>query len=94
MVLNQYQDNGKTVGCLGGTASTDFATGAPNCIGGAQFVTHSINYNNWLPNASARYRIETAHSLLGKALIEAAGTASNRTRVVGRREKAETDAAR
>ncbi|HEY5082800.1 MAG TPA: xanthine dehydrogenase small subunit [Bauldia sp.] len=44
--------------------------------------------------ASARYRIETAHSLLGKALIEAAGTASNRTRVVGRREKAETDAAR
>jgi iron complex outermembrane recepter protein len=57
MVLNQYQDNGKTVGCLGGRASTDFATGAPNCIGGAQFVTHSINYNNWLPNGSARYRI-------------------------------------
>ena len=47
MVLNQYQDNGKTVGCLGGTASTDFVTGAPICIGGAQFVTHSINYNNW-----------------------------------------------
>jgi xanthine dehydrogenase small subunit len=44
--------------------------------------------------ASARYRIETAHSLLGKALIEAAGTASNRTRVVGRREKVEIDAAR
>ena len=57
MVLNQYQDNGKTVGCLGGTTSTDFATGAPNCVGGAQFVTHSINYNNWLPNGSARYRI-------------------------------------
>ena len=57
MVLNQYQDNGKTVGCLGGKASTDFVTGAPNCIGGAQFVTHSINYNNVLPNASARYRI-------------------------------------
>jgi xanthine dehydrogenase small subunit len=44
--------------------------------------------------ASARYRIETAHSLLGKALIEAAGTASNRTRVVGRREKVEIDATR
>jgi xanthine dehydrogenase small subunit len=44
--------------------------------------------------ASARYRMETAHSLLGKALIEAAGTATNRTRVVGQREKVEADAAR
>jgi xanthine dehydrogenase small subunit len=38
--------------------------------------------------ASARYRSETAHALLGKALIEAAGTGSARTRVVGRREVA------
>ena len=38
--------------------------------------------------ASARYRMETAHSLLGKALIEAAGTSSVRTRVTGQREKA------
>ncbi len=37
--------------------------------------------------ATARYRIETAHALLGKALIEASGTASTRTRVVGHREK-------
>jgi xanthine dehydrogenase small subunit len=37
--------------------------------------------------ASARYRAETAHALLGKALIEAAGTSSSRTRVLGRREK-------
>ncbi len=36
--------------------------------------------------ASAKYRIETAHALLGKALIECAGTASSRTRVVGFRE--------
>ena len=36
--------------------------------------------------ASARYRIETAHALLGKALIEAAGTATTRTRIVGHRE--------
>jgi len=36
--------------------------------------------------ASARYRTETAHALLGKALIESAGTASNRTRIVGQRE--------
>jgi xanthine dehydrogenase small subunit len=37
--------------------------------------------------ASARYRAETAHALLGKALIEAAGTTSARTRLTGFREK-------
>ena len=36
--------------------------------------------------ASARYRTETAHALLGKALIEAAGTATGRTRVHAHRE--------
>ncbi|MHA1549049.1 MAG: xanthine dehydrogenase small subunit [Alphaproteobacteria bacterium] len=36
--------------------------------------------------ASARYRLETAHALLGKALIELAGTESRRTRIIGRRE--------
>jgi xanthine dehydrogenase small subunit len=36
--------------------------------------------------ASARYRTETAHALLGKALIEAAGTTSARTRIAGLRE--------
>ncbi len=36
--------------------------------------------------ASAKYRAETAHALLGKALIEAAGTVSSRTRVTGFRE--------
>ena len=35
----------------------------------------------------ARYRTETAHALLGKALIEAAGTASSRTRIMGQRER-------
>jgi xanthine dehydrogenase small subunit len=35
--------------------------------------------------ASARYRNETAHALLGKALIEAAGTTSVRTRILGHR---------
>ena len=38
--------------------------------------------------ASARYRAETAQALLGKALIEAVGTASVRTRVTGHRERA------
>ena len=62
MTLNQYQDNGKTVGCLGGTLSTYPASrpfaGAPACVGGAAFVTHSINYNNWLPTLTARYRVQ------------------------------------
>jgi len=31
--------------------------GAPECIGGAAFVSHSINYNNWLPTLTARYRV-------------------------------------
>jgi iron complex outermembrane receptor protein len=68
MTLNQYQDNANfkgssgIVGCLGGTPSTfpaaaGFAAGAPACIGGAAFVTHSIDYNNWLPTITARYRV-------------------------------------
>ena len=67
MALNQYQDNGKTVGCLGGTlttfpASSPFA-GAPDCVGGAQFVSHSIDYNNWLPNVAARYSLQSSWSV-------------------------------
>jgi iron complex outermembrane receptor protein len=66
MALNQYQDNQNfkgssgIVGCLGGTPSTYPAGpvgGAPACIGGAAFVSHSIDYNNWLPNVSARYHV-------------------------------------
>lgn len=62
MRLNQYQDNGKTVGCLGGTLSSYPSTagiwaGAPECIGGAAFTEHKVNYNSWLPTIAARYRI-------------------------------------
>jgi iron complex outermembrane receptor protein len=62
MHLNQYQDNGSTVGCLGGTAGVYPANygiwaGAPSCTGGVAFVTHHVNYNNWLPTLTARYRI-------------------------------------
>ena len=57
MALNQYQDNGKIVGCLGGVASKDPVTGAPICIGGAAFTSHRISYNNWLPTLTARYRV-------------------------------------
>jgi iron complex outermembrane receptor protein len=70
MDLNQYQD-GKTVGCLGGVAGTYPSTagvyaGAPACIGGAAFVTHGINYNNWLPTLTARYRVWKQWSLYGQ----------------------------
>ena len=60
MALNQYQDNGKTVGCLGGKLQkANTATGTPPiCIGGAAFVSHSIGYNNWLPTLAARYRLQ------------------------------------
>jgi iron complex outermembrane receptor protein len=63
MTLNQYQDNGKIVGCLGGgkpgtePASAGLVAGAPICIGGVAYVTHSIDYNNWLPTLTANYHI-------------------------------------
>jgi iron complex outermembrane recepter protein len=71
MHLNQYQDNGKTVGCLGGVAGTYPSTagiwaGAPACLGGAAFVTHGINYNNWLPTLTARYRVWRQWSVYGQ----------------------------
>jgi iron complex outermembrane receptor protein len=71
MVLNQYQDNGKTVGCLGGVATTYPSSlplfgGAPACIGGAQFAHHGIQWNNWLPSLTARYRVWRQWSLYGQ----------------------------
>ncbi len=68
MHLEQYQDNGKTVGCLGGLLTTYPSTagvfaGAPACVGGVQFATHTVNYNNWLPTLTARYRVWKQWSL-------------------------------
>ena len=70
MVLNQYQD-AKTVLCLGGVLTTFPSTagiwaGAPDCVGGAAFVTHKINYNNWLPTLTARYRVWRQWSVYGQ----------------------------
>ncbi len=70
MSLNQYQD-AKTVGCLGGTLTTYPSTagiwaGAPQCVGGAAFVSHTINYNNWLPTLTARYRAWRQWSVYGQ----------------------------
>lgn len=59
MVLNQYQDNGKTVGCLGGKAVSATTNAPPACIGGEAFTTHAVNYNNFLPNVAARYHIRS-----------------------------------
>ena len=42
MYLNQYADNGKTVGNLGGAA----------------FVTHNAGYHSWLPSLDARYLLK------------------------------------
>jgi iron complex outermembrane receptor protein len=63
--LNQYQDNGKTVGCLGGTLvkANAAANTPPNCIGGAQFTNHRIDYNNWLPSVAARYYVKGGWSV-------------------------------
>jgi iron complex outermembrane receptor protein len=71
MHLEQYRDNGKTVGCLGGVATTYAATagiyaGAPACLGGVAFATHTINYNNWLPTLTARYRVWRQWSVYGQ----------------------------
>jgi iron complex outermembrane receptor protein len=66
MRLDQYQDNGKTVGCLGGAAKTDPLTGAPICLGGVNFVNHAIDYNNWLPTLTARYRVWNNWSVYGQ----------------------------
>jgi iron complex outermembrane receptor protein len=59
--FNQFQDNGKTVGCLGGTLIGK--SGSGTCVGGAQFTTHGVSYNAWLPNGSARYRLKNNWSV-------------------------------
>ena len=67
MNLDQYSDNGKIIGCPGGTltpfpAGGPFA-GAPDCVGGPAFVNHRIDYNNWLPTLTARYSLKSQWSI-------------------------------
>lgn len=52
--LTQYQDNGKTVGCLGGTLAGG-TTGT--CVGGAPSVNHSAGYSSYLPSIDANYHL-------------------------------------
>jgi iron complex outermembrane receptor protein len=61
--LTQYQDNGKTVGCLGGTL-VGGTTGV--CQGGVPFVNHSAGYNSYLPSADANYHIMNNWSIYGQ----------------------------
>jgi iron complex outermembrane receptor protein len=54
MHFNQFQDYGKTVGCLGGVYNKITTA----CDGGVNFVTHDVSYNKWLPSVAARYRLQ------------------------------------
>jgi iron complex outermembrane receptor protein len=58
--LNQYQDNGKIVGCLGGKL-VGGKTGT--CVGGVPSVVHTAGYNAYLPSADANYRIRSNWSV-------------------------------
>ena len=60
MALDQFQDNGGKIGCLGGKL-VGGKTGV--CVGGPAFVYHDAGYNTWLPAASARYRVQRNWSL-------------------------------
>ena len=50
--LLQYSDNGKTIGCIGGTVSAGL------CKGAVDFVSHTANYHSFQPTANARYRLK------------------------------------
>ena len=57
--LNQYDDNGKTVGCLGGgVLSGPTSNPLTTCVGGVEFVSHGTTYHSSLPQADIRYRLK------------------------------------
>jgi iron complex outermembrane recepter protein len=64
--LTQYQDNGKIVGCLGGTLSTTSVTATSVCNGGVPFVNHSAGYDAYLPSVDANYHILSNWSVYGQ----------------------------
>lgn len=61
--LTQFQDNGKTVGCLGGTL-VGGTTGT--CVGGSASVNHTAGYNSYMPSADANFRLKSNWSLYGQ----------------------------
>jgi iron complex outermembrane receptor protein len=58
--LLQYSDNGKTIGCVGGTVVAGI------CKGALDFLTHTANYRAWQPTADARYRLRDSWSVYGQ----------------------------
>jgi iron complex outermembrane recepter protein len=60
MQLDQYADNGKTIGCPGGTEVKSV------CVGGVSFVNHGTGYNSWLPSLDARYFVRSNWSVYGQ----------------------------
>jgi len=62
--LTQYQDNTKTVGCLGGTLTPNNNTGI--CVGGLPSVNHSAGYNSYMPSADANFRLKSNWSVYGQ----------------------------
>lgn len=65
--LKQFQDNGKTVGCLGGVLVGNPKTSpADSCNGGSPFTTHSAGYNSYLPSFDANYRLMPNWSVYGQ----------------------------
>ena len=58
--LEQFADNGKTIGCLGGVVSGGI------CRGGLNFVTHGANYRSYQPIGDAHYRLRNNWSLYGQ----------------------------
>ncbi|MGD0964328.1 MAG: TonB-dependent receptor [Candidatus Acidiferrales bacterium] len=61
--LTQFQDNGKTVGCLGGTL-VGGTTGT--CVGGSASTNHSAGYNSYMPSADANFRLKSNWSIYGQ----------------------------
>jgi len=65
--LKQFQDNGKTVGCLGGTlVGNPKSTLAVSCTNGSPFATHSAGYNSYLPSFDLNYRLMSNWSVYGQ----------------------------
>jgi iron complex outermembrane receptor protein len=65
--LKQYQDNGKTVGCLGGTlVGNPKNTPAVSCAGGSPFTTHSASYSSYLPSFDVNFRLLSRWSVYGQ----------------------------
>ena len=62
--LTQFQDNTKTVGCLGGVLTPNNNTGV--CVGGTPSTNHSAGYNSYMPSADANFRLKSNWSIYGQ----------------------------